>query len=142
MALINGVAYSYSHIGITLAGMELVSASSINYEESQEKTNNYGLGAEPISRGYGTKEYTASVELTLGEAQILRDKAKELNPTGNGSLVDLPPFDIIVTFDNGVEFITHSLISCEFTKDGFSGSTGDTELKESFDLIVAAIRFK
>lgn len=141
MALINGIAYSYSHIGITLAGMEITSASTIDYEESQEKTNNYGLGENPISRGYGTKEFSASIELTLGEVQILRNKVKELKPTSNGSLTDLPPFDIIVTFDNGVGFITHNILGCEFTKDGFSGSQGDTELKKSFDLIVADIKF-
>ena len=141
MAIINGRSYSYSNIGIVIGGVQVITASAINYEVSQEKTNEYGLGPEPVLRGEGVKEYSASIELSFNEIQLLREKAKVLNPLSDGSLVDLPPFTIVVLYNNGEKIVRHKLLGCEFTKDGVSGSQGDTNLKYSLDLIVAKIEY-
>ena len=142
MAFINGIAYSYSNIAITLAGVQLATATSIEYKETQEKVNQYGLGEEPYGRGRGVKEYSGSLELSLGEAQKLREAVKKMKPESSGSLTDLPPFDIIVSFDNGEKLITHRLLFCEFTEDGVSGSQGDTELKYSLPIVIGKIIFE
>ncbi len=141
MATINGKAYSFSKIAIVLGGVQLMTLSSIDYEVTQEKTNEYGNSPYPVLRGEGAKEFTASVELSFNEIQQLRKLSKELNPDGDGSLVDLPPFDILVMYDNGQELVRHKLLYCEFTKDGVSGSQGDTNLKYSLELAVGNIIF-
>ena len=51
--LINGVAYSWASINFTLFGVPVAGIVSIEYNRKQAKTNNYGAGTEPVSRGYG-----------------------------------------------------------------------------------------
>jgi hypothetical protein len=57
--LINGTAYDFSQIIVTILGVPVASVSSIEYSEEQEKTNNYGAGNRPVSRGQGAIEAKA-----------------------------------------------------------------------------------
>ena len=132
--LINGNSYTWQAVVVNILGQPLFSIKSINYEVSQEKTNNYGAGNLPVSRGRGAKEFSASMELAMDELVPLR------NAVG-GSLVDIPAFDITITYVNGAKTVTDVLKACEFVNDGIDASQGDGELVRSFDLMPANIIF-
>jgi len=135
LPLINGTAFDFTQIIARIGGVPVASISSIDYEENQEKANNYGAGSRPVSRGRGAIEVTASMELSMNDIESIRDAAP------NGSLLAIPPFDIIIHYANPQNPRTHTLKNCEFTNDGISGSQGDTDLKKSLDLVVSHIEY-
>ncbi len=133
LPLVNGTAYDYTQIIARIAGVVMPSISSIDYEETQEKVNNYGLGNRPVSRGRGAIETSVSIEMSMNDVELIRGSAP------NGSLLAIPPFDITIHFANPQNPRTHVLKNCEFTTDGMSGAQGDGDLKKSFDLTCSHI---
>ena len=134
--LINGRAYSYVDITFVLLGVPLLSITSIDYEETQEKTNNMGTGNRPVSRGEGPIEANASMEISMNDSEALREIAPK------GSLLAIPAFDILVVFGNPQNVQTHVLKNAAFTSDGHSSTQGDTDLKKSFDLVISDVQYR
>src|SRR5674476_495837 len=97
--LINGTNYSWSNVSVNPFGIPLTGILSIDYKRKQVKTNNYGAGVEPVSRGYGMKEYEGSIEVYMDEWKAFIAAAP-----GRDAL-RIPPFDIPVTF-NGEGVLT------------------------------------
>ena len=131
--LINGKAFSAADMSILVAGISLASISSLTITETQEKTNNKGFSDEPVSRGRSGKEYECSMDIAY------KDVIKLRNLTPTGSLLDVPMFEILGILDNGSDISRIRVKSCEFTNDGLEVSEGDTEIKRTFDLIIAGI---
>lgn len=134
--LINGRAFDFAQIVVTIAGVPMPSVRSISYSEEQTKENNFGAGKRPVSRGHGTINAQASIELSMNDVEALRGAAP------NGSLLAIPAFDITVVFGNPQQPTKHRLKNCEFLSDGVEGSTDDTDLVRSFDLVVSDIEFR
>jgi hypothetical protein len=134
--LINGTAYDFSQIIVTILGVPVASVSSIEYSEEQEKTNNYGAGNRPVSRGAGAIEAKASIEISMNDVEAIRAVAP------NGSLLQVPAFDITVFFGNLQNPVTHVLKNAEFINDGVESSQGDTDVKKKFDLVISHIKWK
>lgn len=134
--LINGTAYDFSQIIVTILGVPVASVSSIEYSEEQEKTNNYGAGNRPVSRGAGAIEAKASIEISMNDVEAIRAVAP------NGSLLQIPAFDITVFFGNLQNPVTHVLKNAEFINDGIESSQGDTDVKRKFDLVISHIKWK
>lgn len=133
-ALVNGESYSWSQVTINLLGRSIEGVSSIEYETTQEKTNNYGRGVKPVSRGRGKKSYTGSV--TLKEEEI---RAIEAALPINKSLVDIAAFPIVVVFNNNGILNTDTLMYCEFTNRGVSVNTDSTDVERQINLIIGDI---
>ena len=134
--LINGKAYDYVGITAIVLGVPLPSISQINYTEEQEKTNNFGTGNRPVSRGKAAIEASASFEISMNDVEALRDVAPD------GSLLLIPAFDIIIVYGNPQKPITHVLKNCEFTNDGVETSQGDTDIKRTFDLVISHVKYR
>ena len=135
--LINGVAYDFAQIRANVLGVVLYGISSINYTETQEKANNYGLGDRPVSRGSNIIETSGDLEISMNDVEALRG----ISPT-DGSLLYIPSFDIVVIFLNAQKVVTHVLKNAEFTGDGVSGSTGDTDMRMTFNIIFSHIKYR
>jgi len=133
--LINGTAYDFSQIIVTILGVPVASVSSIEYSEEQEKTNNYGAGNRPVSRGQGAIEAKASIEFSMNDVESIRAVAL------NGSLLNIPAFDITVFFGNLQNPVTHVLKNAEFVNDGIETSQSDTDVKRKFDLVISHIKW-
>ena len=133
--LINGKAYDYTQITISILGSPLAGVSSVNYTETQEKMNNYGTGNRPVSRGQGAIECTCSLEISMNDVERLR------NASINRSLLSLPAFDILIIFINGVTTHKHVVKNCEFSDDGTETSQGDTDIKRTFNLTPSHIEW-
>lgn len=134
--LINGRAYDYASVTVNILGVPLNGIDSIEYAEEQTKENNFGAGKYAVSRGHGEVNASGSMELHMNDVEALRNAAPD------GRLLDIPAFDIVVSFlvENKVK--THTLKNCEFLSDGVSGSQGDTKLTRSFDLVMSHVVYK
>lgn len=136
----NGINYSWGDIKFVLFGRVVTGITTISYKRSQTKENNYGVGFEPISRGYGNVEYEASIELYTDEWRSIKSSALA---TGQ-NVLELPPFDIEVIFGNsrtqrlGIDILQR----CEFLEDPFEGAQSDTRMLVTIPLIIAGIEPK
>lgn len=133
--LINGKAFSASDISLLISGIEVAAVSALTATVSQEKTNNKGFSDEPVSRGRATREYECSVDLSYTEALKLRN----LSPTG--SLLDIPMFEMLAVLDNAVNVSRIRIRNAEFTDDGIEVATDDTEVKRTYNLVIAGIDY-
>jgi len=134
--LINGRAYDWASITIEMLGFVVRGVKAIKYEAKQEKVNNYGAGNEPVSRGYGKKEYEASITLERKEIERIYDAL------GAGlNLLDVPAFTIVVAFSENYKKTTHKLLMCEFTNDSVDAKQGDTKIEPDLKLIVGVVLF-
>ena len=70
--IVNNVAYSWAMIELTspaLTGSNnanptiLQGVSGIKWNIKRNVKTNYGLGGEPVNRGFGNREYTASITM-------------------------------------------------------------------------------
>ena len=136
LPLINGKAYDFVLITAVVLGVPLPSISNINYIEEQEKTNNFGLGNRPVSRGQGAIDASGSFDISMNDIEALRDAAP------NGSLLQIPAFDIIVVYGNPQKPVTHVLKNVEFTNDGVEASQGDTDIKRTFDIVISHVKYR
>lgn len=134
--LINGNSYSHPQIVVTILGVPLAGVSAISYQEEQEKTNNFGQGNRPVSRGAGAIDSSASITISMNDVEALRDVAPD------GSLLKIPAFDIVVSYLNVQKVVNHRLKNCEFVNDGNESDVGNTNIERSFDLVVSDIKYR
>jgi hypothetical protein len=134
--LINGRAYDFTQITAIVLGVPLSGISSITYIEEQEKTNNMGIGNRPVSRGKGPIDASGSIEISMNDVEALRDAAP------NGSLLQIPTFDIVLVFGNPQKPVTHILKNVEFMNDGVESTQGDTDLRRTFDIIMSHVKYR
>lgn len=132
--LINGINYSWSNVKFTLFGVPVVGITSISYSVKQTKENNYGIGVDPVSRGYGNKEYEGAIEIYRDEWQRIIDASPLKDP------LLITPFNIYVLFGGtSVNFRQDTLRSVEFLNDPLETKQGETKLIVKLDLIIAGI---
>lgn len=134
--LINGRAYDYAQIQVTILGVPVAGVSAISYSQEQEKVNNFGAGSNPVSRGHGAIDTSASITISMNDVEAIRDAAP------NGSLLAIPAFDVTVTFLNAQKVVTHVIKNCEFTNDGMEATQGDTNIERAFDLVASHIVYR
>lgn len=135
--LINGTAYAHANIIPIIGGVPVQSVSAISYGEDQEKEDNFGTGNRPHSRGRGPiKAKEVSITISMNEVERIRDAAP------NGSLVQIPPFDIPITYNNGSRIVSHIIKNAEFTDDGVESNTGDKDIAKSFSLIASNVQWR
>lgn len=138
MALINGIEAGWSSVKLNILGASPNGVTAVNYEEKQEKKDNYGAGDKPVSRGYGNKEYSGSITLTSKEVDVIQAQLAK-----GQSIVDIEPFDIQVVYQpkGSKTFVRHTLLACEFMNNGRDVKQGDTVIEVKLDLIIGDINF-
>lgn len=133
--LINGVSYGWGSISFVVGGLPFIGITKIAYKKTQTKENIYGAGYNPVSRGYGKKEFEGSITIKREELNRLIDAAP------NNNIEDIPPFNIPVVYSDGtrVQPRKDTLVSVEF--DGFNLTTnqGDTSMDVEIGLIIGDI---
>lgn len=134
--LINGIRYSWADLKVQMLGRLITGFTAINFKRSRVKENNYGGGSEPDHRGYGNREYEASITLYDYEVQAL---VAALGP--DKDLTDIGPFSITVMFLNEAgQMQTRILQNCEFLEDSMDLKQGDTKVERVCPLIIAGIK--
>ena len=134
--LINGINYSWANITLVLFGVPVVGITKINYSEKQDKANQYGAGPRPVSRSHGNITTEGSIEIYLDEWKRIIQASPNYRP------LEIPPFDIIVTYDAvnvGQVPSVDVLRGVEFLNDPVSASQGDQRLLVTINLIIAQV---
>lgn len=132
--LINGINYSWANITFNLFGVPVVGITKIDYNAKQKKENNYGAGAQPVSRGYGNYEYEGKIEMYLDEWKRIIAAAPNRDP------LSIAPFDIQITYaGRGLVAEKDVLKACEFLENPLSASQGDTKLMVTIPLVIGLI---
>lgn len=133
--IVNGTNYSWNDIKLVLFGVPVIGISKIEYKSKQTKENNYGMGAEPVSRGLGNKEYEGSIDLYVDEWKRIIAAAPNRDP------LDIAPFDIQVIY-GGTRVLpdVDILQACEFMENPFTAASGDSKIIVTIPLIIGAIK--
>lgn len=135
--LINGVNYSWANVTCVIYGVPVVGITKITYKNKQKKENHYGLGSQPISRGYGNEDPEASISLYKDEWNKIIAAAPNHNP------LEAPFSDIIIQFGGSrVTAKTDVLQAAEFLEDPFTIGQGDTKAMVDIPLIIAGVWHK
>ena len=94
--LINGRAYDWSMIeinfGFASSSEAIYGIKAVKWERKRKVESNYGIGSQPISRGYGNWTYTASIELDYATQVMFQEASPD------GTLMGFGEFDLIVHF--------------------------------------------
>lgn len=147
--LINGIAYSYVDMSITIEGLGPsqyvdgfvgIPIQSISYSANQQKTANYANSKYATSYSYGKVEFSGSISFTLDSMEYLRDKIFE-NFAESRSILDLPASTITITFSNKGKTNVHSIKNVIFTTENTDGSEGDDQFSVSCDFIASFINY-
>jgi hypothetical protein len=133
--LINGVAVVWSDIQIPFLGVPLTGVTAISWSEKQEKTNNYGIGNKPVSRGYGRIAYEGSITLLAEEWRNIIAAAPL------GSINKIPFFDLPILFVSPLTGLQMkvTLKAVDFTDASFDSKEGDTMIPITMPFIFADI---
>jgi hypothetical protein len=147
--LINGIAYSYVDMSVSIAGVNPVlyaggfvgiPVKSISYDSTQTKTANYENSKYATSYSYGKVEFAGSLTFTLDSLEFLRDRIYELTSSSR-SILDLPACDITITYANKGKINVHTIKNAVFTTEKCSGSEGDATFAVSCDFIASFINY-
>lgn len=139
--LVNGVAYSSANINVIMPVIGAVPGiQSIAYNQATDVIDNYALGQDPVSRGFGQNKYTGSIEIY----KETYDRIVAASPNRNPTM--LPFFDIVVTFGGflggvAVPFKKEILRAVSFKSNGTEVKSGDTKIIVKVDLAIAGIEF-
>lgn len=134
--LLNGQLYGWARIEFSIGGNQIIGIDALDYDDKQEKTNEYGAGQYAVGRGSGHIEYTGKITLHMEEVEALQ----AASPTGR--LQDLGLFTIIVVFDEANKVVTHTLSGCEFTENGRKLKKGDKVIACDCPMAIGHIKWK
>ena len=138
---INNVSYSWGMVELTSEKLTgslgpnaeiLAGVTAVKWNKEQKVETNYGLGAEPVGRGFGNKTYSASITMDYATAVALRARC-------GGSLINLGQFDLKVSFGNindvvDIKSEVTTLRGCFFSQDGMEVQQDDTNIQMEYDL--------
>lgn len=102
--LINGQMYDWASIELGIAGMPIVSFTSIDYEDSQDVKKVFGRGRRAVGYAKGNLEASGKCSLHREAFEILERAvpqiAQALGVRNAQTLYDLPPVPVTVTYAN------------------------------------------
>lgn len=138
--IVNNVAYSWSMVQLTAPALTgssnsnpviLSGVSAVKWNIEHKVETNYGLGGQPVNRGFGNTVYTASITMDYNTQVQLRAL--------KGSLMNLGEFDLVISFSNDMgsdDWVeeTITLQGCLFNEDGIEVSQDDTNITKEFNL--------
>ena len=138
--IVNNVAYSWSMVQLTAPALTgsananpiiLSGVSAVKWNIEHKVETNYGLGGQPVNRGFGNTVYTASITMDYNTQAQLRAL--------KGSLMNLGEFDLVISFANDLgsdDWVeeTITLQGCLFNEDGMEVSQDDTNITKEFNL--------
>ena len=132
--LINGQAYSYADIIVTILGVPVAGITAVEYSQNQEVTENYGAGRFVVSRGKGKIEAEGKITLDKAEFAAIIDAAP------GKSVFNIPEFDIEVNYvPEGSTPRTDVLRNCVFKNAMGGASEGDSNVLAELELAVSHI---
>jgi len=128
--LVNGVAYAWVDITVSLFGVPVAGITAVSYEETGDVVNNYGAGRRPVSQSNGKIETTASITIDRAEYNALIASAPGKN------LMNIPNFDMVVSYTpDGSAPVADIVRNCKIKKMVGGASEGDSNVVAELELV-------
>ncbi|MCC9072456.1 hypothetical protein LNQ49_12770 [Flavobacterium sp. F-65] len=127
----NGKAYDSADVEVFISGVP-IEVTSATYGNEQEHQLNYGLGNDPSSWSQGKKTPSASIGLMMHDIVPLELAAK------GGSILNIQPFDVIITFTNEYNIIVTDRLLVKFQNEGRE-VTGEMGLKKEYTMFALKV---
>ena len=129
--LINGVQLTGASVRVNILGVSLSGLKGIEFKKTSAKENVMAAGRNVNSRIYKGNAYEGKLTLLFSDLTALEDASPDNDPT------KLPPFDIIVTYREGTQIKSYTLVSCDITEWSNSVKTDDGALSTELPFIYA-----
>lgn len=127
-------AYQLIESTCLIGGVEAPGVKKIEWNNDQEKTNNYAAGGKPYSRSRKIKTFEGSMTM------YFRQKMELIRSAGVTSLNDIAPSDVIfMARTSEGELVKVTLKELEFTSDGGSFEQGGDDSEKDHNFIYSDI---
>ncbi len=134
--LVNGQAYAYADIVVTVLGSPLAGITSIKYSDTQEVTENFGAGRFPVSRGLGKIESECTMTVDRAELNAL------ISAAPSNRLQNIGEFDITVSYVPLASApVTDIIKNCRFKNTPSGGDEGDSSVMAELELATSHIQW-
>lgn len=136
MAVISrqGKTYDDADVQIAMLGSIDYEVTKISYSTEQAHTANYSLGShDPSSYSKGKKTHKCTLGLRL-------KSISEIEKAAGGRLLNIKPFNIIVTYVDEENEIIVDVIKCKFQSQGREAGD-DADMKKEFDMFTLDIQY-
>lgn len=130
----NGKAYDSGDVVISMLGSIESEVKEISYSTDQEHQRNYSLNNNATSWSRGKVSHSGSITLYM-------NSVRKLEAISDGNILNIAPFDIIVTFTNEFNEIVTDKVTCKFQSTGREVN-GDMGLAYQHELFVLGIAYK
>ncbi|MGB1294864.1 MAG: hypothetical protein ACPG6V_05240 [Flavobacteriales bacterium] len=128
----NNKAYDSGDVDTFINGVP-IDVNEITYGTEQEHQVNHSLANDATSWSKGKITHTGSITLMMQDVVPLEKAAK-------GSLLNLKPFDINVSFINEYNVPVNDTLTVKFKNQG-RDVTGDMGLNKQYELFVLGIDY-
>lgn len=124
----------WNNISVRFLNRTLEGIVELEYDDEQDKDNEYGAGKYPMGQSEGNYKPKAAVSLYSEELQSLQSQLPE-----GIRIQDIPPFPIIVQYErNGV--VSKDIIqNASFKNNGRSVKQADGKIVTKIDLLTSHI---
>ncbi len=130
-----GQSYNAGDVQVNIMGDLNLEVTKVVYDVKQSHKANYSVGCQdPTSYSVGKKEYTCTLGLRLASIA-------QLEKAAGGSLLDIKPFNIIVTYVNDENEIITDRLLVKFKEQGRSVSSDDEDGVKEFEMFCLGIEF-
>jgi len=126
----NSKSYDSADVKVLINGVE-IEVSSISYGNEQEHQLNYSLSSNPTSWSRGKITPHCTMGIYMHDIAPLEQLAK-------GGLLNIPPFDVIVTYTNEYNIIIMDHLVVKFQKEGRE-VTGEMGLKMEYEMFALQV---
>lgn len=133
-SLVNGINFSWGNLSLVLFNSVVIGVTEVSYKKKQVKENNYGMGQQPVSRGYGNYEYEGSITMYLDEWKRI------IKASPNNDPMAIAPNDIQICFAGSRILPNKDVLKMvEFLEDPMDAKQGDTKLMVTIPLVIGGI---
>jgi len=130
-----GQSYNAGDVQVNIMGDLNLEVTKVVYDVKQSHKANYSVGCQdPTSYSVGKKEYTCTLGMRLASIA-------QLEKAAGGSLLDIKPFNIIVTYVNDENEIITDRLLVKFKEQGRSVSSDDEDGVKEFEMFCLGIDF-
>ena len=127
----NGKAYDSADCEVTINGIP-VEVTTATYGNEEENQLNYTLGKKPSSWSTGKITPSATLGFMMHDIVPIELAAK------GGSILNIKPFDVIVTFTNEYNVIVTDRLLVKFQNEG-RDVTGEMGLKKEYSMFALKV---
>lgn len=128
----NGKAYDSGDVEVFLNGVPL-DVDSIVYKNEQDHQLNYGLSNQATSWSRGKVTPTCSIGVAMHNMTPIEIAAQD-----KGGILNIKPFDLVVTFTNEFNIVVTDRILAKFKDEGRE-VTGEMGLRTDYELFALSV---